>query len=113
MLRPDKNNNDPFESRMAADERKARRSSIGVVVILLLLGLFVVGWFALDEWLESGKLLPAAIEGSALVVALAVTTAATTVGSSRQCSGDCWLKKLYHRVKHRLTSPHETPWHQP
>ena len=112
MLKPDKTINETFESRMAGNQKKARRFSIGVLAMLLLLGLVVVGWLALDEWLESAKALPAAIKGAAWIVAFGVTAVATTAGSSRRSGGDCRLKKLYHRVKCRLTSSHETPWHQ-
>ena len=112
MLKPEKHTNEPFESRMAADEEKARCSSIGAVVILLLLGLFVGGWFALDGRLESEEALSTAVKRAAWIVALAMTTAATMAGSPRRCSGDCWLKKLYHRVKRPVTSPRETPWDQ-
>ena len=112
MPKPDETNNETFESRMGGNQKKIRRRSIGVIAMLLLLGLLVGGWFAFDEWLESGKALSAAIKGTVWVVASGVMAAATTASLSRRCGGDCWLKKLYHRVKRQLTSSHETPWHQ-
>ncbi len=109
MLSPDKTHAETLESRLVDDKKKARRIPLAVIAMLLLLGLAVGGWFAIDEWLASGEALPAAIKGTAWTVAFAVMTAA---GSSGRCSGDCWFKKLYQRVKRRPTSPNETPWHQ-
>ncbi len=77
--------------------------------MLLLLGLGVGGWFAIDDWLESGEAMPAALKGTAWVVAFAVMTAASSSG--RSC-GNCRLKNLYQRMKRRPTSPDETPWRQ-
>ena len=110
MLKPDKTHAKTFESAMADDKRKARRIPRAVIAMLLLLGLVVGGWFAIDNWLESGEALPAAIKGTAWAAAFAVMIAASSSG--RSC-GDCWLKTLYQRVKRRSTSPDETPWHQP
>ncbi len=109
MLKPDKTHTETFESRMADGQKKARRIPLAVITMLLLPGLVVGGWSAADELLESGEALPAAIKGTAWTMAFAVMTAA---GSSGRCSGDCWFKKLYQRVKRRPTSPNETPWHQ-
>jgi hypothetical protein len=86
---------------MVDGKKKARRTPLAVIMILLLLGLIVGGWLTVDEWLESGEALPAAIIGTASAVAFAVMTAA---GSSGRACGDCWLKNLYQRVKHRQTS---------
>ncbi len=99
MLQPDKHNDERFESRMATDQGNARRSLIGAVVILLLLGLFVGGGLALDGWLASEDARSTAFKGAAWIVALAITTAATMAGSSRRCSGRCWLRNLSQRVK--------------
>ncbi len=109
MLKPEKTHTETFESRMADGKKKARRIPLAVIAMLLLLGLIVGGWFAIDEWLESGEALPAAIKGTAWAVAFAVLTANS---SSGRCCGDCWLKRLYQRIKRRPTFPNETPWHQ-
>ncbi len=109
MLKPVKKHAETFESCMADDEKKARRIPLAVITMLLVLGLVAGGWFAFDDWLESGEALPAAIKGTAWAVAFAVMTAAS---SSGRCRGVCGLKKLYHRVKRLPTSPNETPWHQ-
>ena len=101
MPNPDKTQAETFETRMVDGKKKARRTPLVVIMILLLLGLIVGGWFAVDEWLESGEALSAAINGTAWVVAFAVMTAA---GSSGRSCGDCWLKNLYQRIKHRRTS---------
>ncbi len=102
MLKPDKTHAQTFESCMVDDKKKARRIPLAVITMLLLLGLIVGGWFAIDEWLESGKALPAAITGTAWAVAVAVLTVDS---SSGRCSGNCWFKKLYQRVKRRPTAP--------
>ncbi len=102
MLKPNKTHAETFESRMADADKKARRIPLAVIAMLLLLGLAVGGWFAIDEWLDSGEALPAAFKGTAWAVAFAVITAAS---SSGRCCGDCWLKKLSQRVTRRPTSP--------
>ena len=109
MLKPVKKHAETFESCMADDEKKTKGIPLAVITMLLVLGLVVGGWFAIDDWLESGEALPAAIKGTAWAVAFAVMTAASSSG--RSC-GDCWIKNLYQRVKRRSTSPDETPWHQ-
>ncbi len=101
MPNPDKTHAETFETRMVDGKKKARRTPLAVIMILLLLGLIVGGWFAVDEWLESGEALSAAINGTAWAVGLAVMTAA---GSSDRTCEDCWLKNLYQRFKHRRTS---------
>ncbi len=106
MPKPDKKHAETFESRMVDDKKKARRISVVVITMLLLLGLVVGGWFAVGEWLESGETLPAALKGTGLVVAFAVMTAASSSG--RSC-GDCRLNNLYQRFKRRRTSPDQTP----
>ncbi len=100
MPNPDKTHAETFETRMV-DGKKARRTPLVFIMILLLLGLIVGGWLAVDEWLESGEALPAAIIGTASAVAFAVMTAA---GSSGRACGDCWLRNLYQRIKHRRTT---------
>lgn len=110
MLKPDKTNNETLESRMAGDAKKSKSVSIVVIATLLLIGLIVGGWFTFDEWRESVEALPAAIKVAACAFALSVTTAVTMASSSRRCCGDCWLKKIYHGFKRRLTSRTETPW---
>ena len=107
MLKPDKTHAETFESRMADGKKKARRIPLAVIAMLLLLGLGVGGWFAIDDWLESGEAIPAALKGAAWAVAFAVMTAA---GSSGRSCGDCRLKNLYQRLKRRPASPEETPW---
>ncbi len=102
MLKPDKTHVDTFESRMFDDNKKARRILLAVITVLLLLGLIVGGWFAIDEWFESGETLQAAIQGAAYAVAFAMLAT-----NSGRCSGDCWLKKLYQRVKRRPTLPND------
>ncbi len=94
MLKTDKTDPETLESRMVDDKKKPRRLPVTVITMLLLLGLVVGGWFAIDEWLASGEALPAAIKGTAWAVAFALMTAA---GSSGRCSGDCWIKKLWTR----------------
>ncbi len=101
MPNPDKTHAETFETRMVDGKKKARRTPLAVIMMLLLLGLIGGGWSAVDEWLKSGEALPAAIIGTAWTVAFAVMTAA---GSSGRACGDCWLKNLYQRVKHRRTS---------
>ncbi len=98
MPTPDKTHAETFETRMVDDKKKANRIPLAVITMLLLLGLIVGGWFALDEWLESGETLPAAIKGTAWAVAFALLTASSSSG--RSCS-DCRLKKLFQRVKRR------------
>ena len=109
MLKTDKTHAGTFESRMADGTKMARRIPLAVIAMLLLLGLGVGGWFAIDDWLESGEAMPAALKGTAWVVAFAVMTAASSSG--RSC-GNCRLKNLYQRMKRRPTSPDETPWRQ-
>ncbi len=94
MLKTDKTDPETLESRMVDDKKKPRRLPVTVITMLLLLGLVVGGWFAIDEWLASGEAMPAAIKGTAWAVAFALMTAA---GSSGRCSGDCWIKKLWTR----------------
>ena len=100
-MQQDKTHTETFETRMVAGKKKARRIPLAVIMMLLLLGLIVGGWSAIDEWLESGDALPAAIIGTAWTVGFAVMTAA---GSSGRSCGDCWLNNLYQRVKRRRTS---------
>ncbi len=102
MLKPDKTHAETFESCMADDEKKTKGIPLAVITMLLVLGLVVGGWFAIDDWLETGEALPAAIKGTAWAVAFALMTVA---GSSGRSCGDCWLKNLYTRVKGQLTSP--------
>ena len=90
MPKPDKTHAETFESRMVDDKKKARRISVVVITMLLLLGLAVGGWIAVDEWLESGETLPAALKGTGLAVAFAVLSVASSSG--RSCGG-CWFKK--------------------
>ncbi len=105
MLKPVKKHAETFESCMADDEKKTKGIPLAVITMLLVLGLVVGGWFAIDDWLESGEALPAAIKGIAWAMAFAVMTAASSSG--RSC-GDCWLKTLYQRVKRQLASPDVT-----
>ncbi len=109
MPNPDKTHAETFETRMVDGKKKARRTPLAVIMILFLLGLIVGGWFAVDEWLESGETLPAAIKGTGWAVLFAVMTVASSSG--RSC-GDCRLKNLYQRIKRRRTSPDQTPWRQ-
>ena len=106
MPKPDKTHAETFETRMVDDKKKARRIPLAVITMLLLLGLGVGGWFAIDEWIESGEALPAAIKVTGWAVAFAVMTAASSSG--RSC-GDCRLNNLYQRFKRRRTSPDQTP----
>ena len=96
MLKPDKTDVESLESRMIDDKKKARRIPLAIITMLLLLGLIVGGWFTIDEWIKSGDAMPAVIKGAAWTLAFALMAAA---GSSGQHCGDCWVRKLYQRVK--------------
>ena len=98
MLKPVKTHAETFESCMADDEKKTKGIPLAVITMLLVLGLVVGGWLSIDDWLESGPPLPAAIKSTVWVVAFAMMTAAISSGRPRD---DCWLKDLYQRVKRR------------